>query len=332
MADDRKEEWLITSRQADGSEVLCGEELYRLFNLRQGRKLRYGKRRWGINLKWGVTEGKTNIRFERLSGDGALKAGESVAIHIDEGGYIRVGPQLFGVALVWKSTPSHTWRIRDQDGSSGMPIRTGQPISLYSKVQDASLVRDYPVFGISLGWYPEFAGADPDRTSVNIEELRRDWVITDRDGEGNAVLPGREAYRLFNVTEERKIRYGERRFGINMKWGVAEGKTNIRFEAHDKDAPIRYGQEVAIHVDGGGYLRKHWRSFGIDLVWQSTPAYQWRIRGWGGSDGAVVRTGNKVSLHNDFVDASLIYGNQNFGINLVWMPQILQPDDSGGTL
>ncbi|WP_405931005.1 hypothetical protein [Streptomyces sp. NBC_00827] len=294
-------------------------EPYRLVNTFKERKIRYGERRFGINLKWGLKEGVTNIHFKRMLGDGPLRAGDSVAIHVAGGGYLRQHGRTFGVDLVWNSTPVYHWIIRKMQGSDGSAIKTGDLISIYSKNLDASLVVRGNAFGIDLGWYAEH----PDPTGNNPGEAqndkrRRDWIITDSALPGSDVVPEVKLYRLLNRSQGQKIRYGERRFGINLKWGLKEGVTNIRFIKMLGSGPLRYGDKLAVHVDGGGYLRQHYRAFGVDLVWKSTPVYHWRIRGQAGSDGAIVKTGEAIAIYSETLDASLIYGSQTFGINLNW--------------
>jgi hypothetical protein len=247
---------------------------------------------------------------------------------LEGGGYLRTGPRAFGISLVWKSTPVYHWRIRNEHGSNGAVIRTGhggfpgrgEPISLYSKRYRASLVVGYEEYGVDLGWDPE----PPLR-----EDARRDWFITDAAPSGNEVIDG-HFYRLLNRTLDRKIRYGEQTFGINLKFGLKEGVTNIRFEKFyapglPREGALRYGDLIAIHVEGGGYLRQAPRQFGIDLVWKSTPDFKWTLYGSRGSAGAIIRTGDRVEVYSENLDASLVNADQTFGVDLGFWLEATDP-------
>ena len=50
------------------------------------------------------------------------------------------------------------------------------------------------------------------------QQLAQQWRITQPDDQtGQAVLP-RTHYGLRNLVVERSLRYGERSFGINLRW------------------------------------------------------------------------------------------------------------------
>lgn len=149
-------------------------------------------------------------------------------------------------------------------------------------------------------------------------EQKDDWFITSTAPTGSDVLPDVQQYRLLNRTTNRKIRYGERSFGINLDWGLTAGATNIRFGKLGGDGPLRYGDSVAIFIGGGGYLRQHYRAFGVDLVWSSTPVYHWRIYGACGTYGSVIKTNEEISIYSKTYEASLVHWVQIFGINLGW--------------
>ena len=53
---------------------------------------------------------------------------------------------------------------------------------------------------------------------MNEQQLAQQWRITQPDDQtGQAVLP-RTHYGLRNLVVERSLRYGERSFGINLRW------------------------------------------------------------------------------------------------------------------
>jgi hypothetical protein len=152
----------ITSNDPAGSDVLSGTQRYRLLNRTLFRKVRYGERPVGINLNWGLTGGATNIRFEKLEDDGRpLHYNGSVAIHIDDGGYLHQEWRSFGVELGWSSEPVYHWRIHGPDVISGRPVRTNYEIAIYSKPMRGWLIQREQMFGIDLGWW-----IPPDNRSV----------------------------------------------------------------------------------------------------------------------------------------------------------------------
>ena len=327
MLDNRLLNWIITDNNGSGLDVIPGDQIYRLLNRTEERKLRYGRRSVGANLKWGLREGLTNVRFERLAGPGRIRSGDSVAIWIGGGGYLHQAFQWFGIDLEFKSTPVYHWRIRNENGSDGSPIKTGEPVSIYSKTMDASLCRLGDVnyyFGINLGWCLEHPSPDPgdeDEPEGAPDERRRDWYITSDDPSGSTVTTEERTYRLLNRTQQRKLRYGKRRLGINLKWGLREGARNITFLRLEGDGPLRYGDSIAMHVNGGSYLRQGSQLWGIELTWSGSPVFHWVLRGPGGSDGALVKTDDPVAIYSQSMDASLVYGSRAIGINLVWLPE-----------
>src|SRR5262245_24431930 len=72
-----------------GKEVKSGTA-YTMYNVTDKENVRYGDRDWGINLVW---DKKANLNNIKLVGQGnaagAIKFGDTVAIHVEKGGYLQ---------------------------------------------------------------------------------------------------------------------------------------------------------------------------------------------------------------------------------------------------
>ena len=142
-----------------------------------------------------------------------------------------------------------------------------------------------------------------------------DWRIESSVSAGPAVISGATNYRLTNIKSQKVIAYGKRDYGINLVWQTLAGQQNIRFDKVG-GGPVRYGDFVAIQVDGGGYLHYKTRDHGINLVWSAEPVYEWQIHG--GTYGLPVGVGFDVALQNTEIYKYMVYGKRDVGINLVW--------------
>ena len=144
-----------------------------------------------------------------------------------------------------------------------------------------------------------------------------DWHIV-RNGPSGQQLSDGAGVRLVNVTNGDILAYGDREYGINLVWQNVDGQENLRFYKSGGGL-IRYGDRVALYVQGGGYVKYGSREYGINLVWSSTRVYDWEI--FGGTPGAPVVTGSQYfhGLRNTTVQDAVVYGARKYGINLVWV-------------
>jgi hypothetical protein len=129
---------------------------------------------------------------------------------------------------------------------------------------------------------------------------------------------------LRNGTIGKSLKYQSRDYGINLGWDATNTTKAITVERQGSDpSPIRYGERIAIRVQGGGYLRYKEREFGINLVWSSTPVYEFELTG---VYGARVRAGTPFGIydreHGDYV----VYGSRTYGINLRWFSDAVSPN------
>jgi len=136
--------------------------------------------------------------------------------------------------------------------------------------------------------------------------------------------------KLFNLVERQYVAYGERDYGINLKWykePPASSFVVTRYRRSDRELmePIKYGENVAImETTQKKYLRYQEREYGINLVWDAKPFYEWQIFGGQAGTTIVKRPGGRglaepvVSLSNVRKNSFLVYGGRDYGINLIW--------------
>ena len=118
------------------------------------------------------------------------------------------------------------------------------------------------------------------------------------------------------------VYYKKRNLGINMSYTkLANVLNNITIKDQNNDGQLETGESVAIHVEGGGYLKYESRTHGINLVWSTTPVYEWAISE---NNKAIlpVTSSKKYALYNYKIKKYLIYGERKGDmINLVWQQE-----------
>ena len=136
--------------------------------------------------------------------------------------------------------------------------------------------------------------------------------------------------KLYNLVEGQYVGYGERDYGINLKWYKEAPSSSFvvtRYRRSDRELmePIKYGENVAImETTQKKYLHYQERDYGINLVWDAKPSYEWQI--FGGRVGTTIMKlpGGRgfvepvVSLSNVRKNSFLVYGRREYGINLAW--------------
>src|SRR5262249_49544891 len=124
-------------------------------------------------------------------------------------------------------------------------------------------------------------------------------------------------YTLNNLRNKQSLKYSSRTFGINLDFDNSQTLANIKFDLPSgKSESLRYGDAVALHVKGGGYVRYEERTFGINLGWSSKPVFEWVILG--GRKGDVIKPGNPVSLFNTKASDELANFTRTKGVDLGW--------------
>jgi hypothetical protein len=142
-------EWQFT--HGSYNYLLQGNDRVRLHNNYLNQDVVYGSRSYGINLVWSLG-GSSNMRVVRQGGGGgSVTVGESVALYIEGGGYVKYGVREYGINLVWSSTPVYEWQLRG-GGSWGSEIDTRVPRGLYNTTIDNYVVYCVRSYGINLRW------------------------------------------------------------------------------------------------------------------------------------------------------------------------------------
>jgi hypothetical protein len=144
---------------------------------------------------------------------------------------------------------------------------------------------------------------------------RLQWTLTPKNlGQPNGATP----YTLGNDTGG-TLRYGNRLFGVDLVWGGGALQWELR---HNTPTNVRdhrvipATETVALYNRATRrYLASGFQRFGVDLVWVTTPRYQWRVY-----EGQDVNGNVRVKLYNTVRSAYLIYGSQTVGINLTFSP------------
>lgn len=135
-----------------------------------------------------------------------------------------------------------------------------------------------------------------------------------------------DAGTLWNIPAGAYLQHGDRALGINLVWSDQSTRV-VRIERNPRNsnAPIVFGERVAIHFDGGGYLQYGSRTFGINLEWSTPPAYEWEIMSpFPHSRGGEIEAQHFALRNVDYGDF-LVYGERSPGINLAWYDDTLAP-------
>ncbi len=158
------------------------------------------------------------------------------------------------------------------------------------------------------------------RVVAQAQYTQFEWRIDTSDPSAMAIYPD-EQYWLFNNMNDQFIKYGKRKYGINLIWSPDFEPRNITFQRQSGSGPLKYGELLAIHVAGGGYLRYGSQNYGINLVWSSTPVYEWRFMPQYKQAGEVINPNdNWMGLVNATSGKPLssIGNSRTYGINLFW--------------
>ena len=159
-------------------------------------------------------------------------------------------------------------------------------------------------------------------TASAAERSEKDWQFR---GTGKELKSG-TAFTMYNVTDKENVRYGDRKWGINLVWDKKANLNNVKVVGQgNATGTIKYGDKVAIHVEKGGYLKYQKREFGINLVWSKEPVYEFVITG--GAKGTAVPLNATVAIYNEVEKDFLINAERPVGINLRWY----KDRDKGGS-
>ena len=150
---------------------------------------------------------------------------------------------------------------------------------------------------------------------------RYDWsIIPNKNGIMDVRPQDFHYYDLYNVTNSEALCYGERTWGINLRWCDPAKSENVRFVRQGGgNGPIVFDEPIAIHVRGGSFLVHQSGRRGINLGWSDSPRYEWQIKTDKGAPGSSVKAGTLVGLYNAVENDFLMYEQRDWGINLKWL-------------
>jgi hypothetical protein len=154
---------------------------------------------------------------------------------------------------------------------------------------------------------------DPDEFPQYVATAAKQWTGLSSANDGTG--------RLHNRKAEADVVYGERTWGVNLKW-VDTSLWRVQAQGGPN---LMKGQAVAIRVWGGGWLRYGQQTFGVNLVLDSNPSYEWYVLGESNANpvdspmaGDPLGQGGDFALWNSAVGEYLVHGSQTWGINLKW--------------
>lgn len=128
---------------------------------------------------------------------------------------------------------------------------------------------------------------------------------------------------LFNQREADHLVYGERTFGINLKWSspVKRDWKFVKCGAPSVPVGIRYDESLALYnVTNKKYVVYTHRDAGINLGWSAAPGCQWKVRGGpaGTPVGSSPGGGSGAMLFNTVEKDYLVNAWRPAGVNLRW--------------
>ncbi|HEX6685166.1 MAG TPA: VCBS repeat-containing protein [Candidatus Limnocylindrales bacterium] len=155
---------------------------------------------------------------------------------------------------------------------------------------------------------------DPNEFPQHVPPAAKQWTGLSSANDGTG--------RLHNHNGEADVVYGDRDWGVNLVWA----DTSLWRVQAQGGPNLMKGQAVAIRVWGGGWLRKGHQTFGVDLVLDSNPSYEWYVLSESNShptsgstmSGDPLGQGGHFALWNSTAGEYLVHGSQTWGINLKW--------------
>jgi hypothetical protein len=161
----------------------------------------------------------------------------------------------------------------------------------------------------------------PAHSDVKSKPYWFQWYISQKVSRDDVIKPNL-GYQLFNAGYKQVLYYKERRWGINLSFNDSGNVSeNITFKDQNNDGRLETGENVAIHVEGGGYLKYEYRSKGISLVWSTAPVYEWQILE---DNKAIldVKINKRYGLYNHKVNNFLVYSKMKGDVvYLDWQPE-----------
>jgi hypothetical protein len=167
VADGQRDE-SVNVWQVLPSEPLVPGRSFALFTAAPDQFVAYGRREYGINLKWIPRKQQhdfgapANFAVSRSSGsDDPIRYGEAVALKEQTGGYIGYKTRRYGINLDFSNQPSFEWEVRGgRIGELVTYTKTGDSafnisdvvIGLFNRKAGCFVVSGQREYGIDLVW------------------------------------------------------------------------------------------------------------------------------------------------------------------------------------
>lgn len=140
----------------------------------------------------------------------------------------------------------------------------------------------------------------------------------------NFVEKSSNTYNLKNSRVRKFLQWENQSVGINIGWtNDAEPSTAAKVsrwfmtKETSQNTPVHYGDKIAMGYGiAPSYIKYGQRTWGINMVWSTAPAYEWEILG--GPRGQEVRSGDWVAIYNTRNKQPLIHFNQTVGGDIGW--------------
>lgn len=134
-----------------GRPILSGNR-YRLVNAVTERGLKRQKRSLAANLGWLSKKSKAfNIKVKRAAGNGQLRYGDRVALHVKSYGWLRFKKQKWGINLSDDNhNPHYIFVVKG--GTTGSKVYSGMPLVLHSVKYKTAITFCNRAYGIDLGY------------------------------------------------------------------------------------------------------------------------------------------------------------------------------------
>ena len=136
------------------NEKIKPDAKYHLFNLESRKVLAYQKQKKGINLGWFEPQKtKLNILFKDTNADGILDERDSVAIHVEDGAYLKYGEREYSITIVWSQTPVYEWIIMAEKLDVRTGTHTQTRYALFNRTKQAFMIyAERDGIGVRLQW------------------------------------------------------------------------------------------------------------------------------------------------------------------------------------
>lgn len=143
-------QWEIKASKT-GRPILSGNR-YQLVNLFNSRGMKRQKRSKAANLGWLDTSSSTyNMKIQRQAGNGQVRYGDRIALHMTPYGWLKYKKQGYGINLSDDdNNPHYIWLVTG--GKKGQKLVSGMPFALFNTTEGREMVYCKRTWGINLGW------------------------------------------------------------------------------------------------------------------------------------------------------------------------------------